>query len=227
MTAPACWSPCGSSPHTRGALVRERAVGDGAGIIPAYAGSTAGSSCASPTQTDHPRIRGEHAAPSESDKWDEGSSPHTRGARKSTARPSPGARIIPAYAGSTVMRSCCLGSFSDHPRIRGEHRAPTATTSVSLGSSPHTRGAPRHNSWTNPLARDHPRIRGEHSLCQEAFVLAMGSSPHTRGALDLLKILPPDNGIIPAYAGSTVGNRPHHRHQPDHPRIRGEHLQSR
>ena len=93
-----------------------------------------------------------------------------------------------------------------------------------MGSSPHTRGAPRTLAKLPPVRRDHPRIRGEH--------LRAGS---------LLHII---QGIIPAYAGSTTtshssgswpeGSSPHTRgarwtargRRPppgDHPRIRGEH----
>ena len=91
----------GSSPHTRGALV---------GAIHLHR-----------MLADHPRIRGEHSGASRLGRPVRGSSPHTRGAHP---RPHPVRdpyRIIPAYAGSTVLspRLCCPGR--DHPRIRGEH----------------------------------------------------------------------------------------------------------
>ena len=97
-------------------------------------------------------------------------------------------------------------------------------TQVTSGSSPHTRGA-RFPARKAPEPRwDHPRIRGEHG-------------PDGRAE-------PRGEGIIPAYAGSTVsdcsmrnvtrGSSPHTRGAPspvgapvsrpeDHPRIRGEH----
>ena len=72
------------------------------GIIPAYAGSTSSIHTKGEVKRDHPRIRGEHAtrriAGSE---WD-GSSPHTRGARRASCRRTRDSRIIPAYAGSTA-----------------------------------------------------------------------------------------------------------------------------
>ena len=70
---------------------------------------------------------------------------------------------------------------------------------------------------------DHPRIRGEHQSRSAAPERIFGSSPHTRGALDLLEILPFDNGIIPAYAGSTTCITVKPSTVGDHPRIRGEH----
>ena len=155
-----------------------------AGIIPAYAGSTAYKDQNEAAKTgssphtrgaqnvfhrlfadrgDHPRIRGEHE--------------HLRHRR----RPRDG--IIPAYAGSTASVILAL--------------------SASSGSSPHTRGAPL---WTAPArgrVGDHPRIRGEHldaggldralggiipAYAGSTELLALsptsfrGSSPHTRGA---------------------------------------------
>ena len=50
-----------------------------------------------------------------------------------------------------------------------------------------------------------------------------GSSPHTRGALLYLVGGAEDGRIIPAYAGSTVGEAIDEPIWADHPRIRGEH----
>ena len=73
----------GSSPHTRGARVR---AGVGIGIA-----------------RDHPRIRGEHISWAAHQVKITGSSPHTRGARD-YCRSNPTCwRIIPAYAGSTLV----------------------------------------------------------------------------------------------------------------------------
>ena len=195
---------------------------------------------------DHPRIRGEHCH-------------HPR------AHVAP-VGIIPAYAGSTSVQRRgryqtkgssphTRGALStlirrstterDHPRIRGEHmenaiRSPinrgiipayagsTSTCRLSTlsiwGSSPHTRGALYYCTSTAFVTQDHPRIRGEHRT--------------------LLVVLGRVTGIIPAYAGSTVGlngkrllykgSSPHTRgardgnhardyNVRDHPRIRGEH----
>ena len=74
----------GSSPHTRGALVPEPAKGSRMGIIPAYAGSTCPWPARSRPGADHPRIRGEHQRAYLSRARRVGSSPHTRGARRSS-----------------------------------------------------------------------------------------------------------------------------------------------
>ena len=194
----------GSSPHTRGA---HQDFCDGRHterIIPAYAGSTSPTCTPCPGRWDHPRIRGEHISDGSTARMSGGSSPHTRGARRSEFSPTaPGL---------------------DHPRIRGEHEAEFTGIGGPSGSSPHTRGAPAPGTPrpSSPriipayagstserrrkllFGRDHPRIRGEHaSLVSQSIHLER---------------------IIPAYAGSTGPPKPQGRSPRDHPRIRGEHL---
>ena len=137
------YGPCilGSSPHTRGARPDKTPYRRCYGIIPAYAGSTPGSSTPAAGSLDHPRIRGEHAVFSGAVAVVKGSSPHTRGAQDRPERGRHGQGIIPAYAGSTTSCCCSSSLFSDHPRIRGEHVSSAAQTPIGPGSSPHTRGA--------------------------------------------------------------------------------------
>ena len=90
-------------------------------IIPAYAGSTRMSPIATSGWRDHPRIRGEHLVTCISDAKRAGSSPHTRGALPSKTSACWLARIIPAYAGSTMASYRLDLMTQDHPRIRGEH----------------------------------------------------------------------------------------------------------
>mgnify|MGYP000862786593 CR=1 FL=1 len=172
-----------------------------------------------------------------------GSSPHTRGAQRHAGLVQVVGRIIPAYAGSTVVLNQITQVGGDHPRIRGEHPVCTTPTCAKPGSSPHTRGAlgacsasilvrriiPAYaGSTSSPLCMkcaspDHPRIRGEHSLLSHKFNPQIGSSPHTRGAQPPGASGGVDAGIIPAYAGSTSPKREKVGAGRDHPRIRGEH----
>ena len=92
----------GSSPHTRGALEEVARVARVAGIIPAYAGSTAHGMPTITRARDHPRIRGEHSAQPSSSLSSAGSSPHTRGAPLGILRQGGLPGTIPAYAGSTL-----------------------------------------------------------------------------------------------------------------------------
>ena len=192
-------------------------------IIPAYAGSTYHLPLRRSVRGDHPRIRGEHSPWRCETPSPRGSSPHTRGAPPASG-PGPAAvRIIPAYAGSTAAGPSWCRPGRDHPRIRGEHTGSDASTTASVGSSPHTRGAPVGTSprmrqrriipayagstpapTKRPAAtRDHPRIRGEHSCASWTVRGLNGSSPHTRGARTCRIPAPRSRRIIPAYAGST------------------------
>ena len=95
------WCRAGSSPHTRGALCRLLRDGRYPRIIPAYAGSTSVAHSGRASDSDHPRIRGEHRRRAGRGIVPFGSSPHTRGARWRGAPSEQHHRIIPAYAGST------------------------------------------------------------------------------------------------------------------------------
>ena len=153
---------CGSSPHTRGAPVGVEVVGERTRIIPAYAGSTPGLG-----------------------QWsrrDVGSSPHTRGARQAILPVSSLARIIPAYAGSTLFAIIIQLVDEDHPRIRGEHELRTSLFVEVVGSSPHTRGAPRLAQARLRRRRIIPAYAGSTSGGRRALSGSFGSSPHTRGA---------------------------------------------
>ena len=133
----------GSSPHTRGAL-RTGAAG------PSH-------------PRDHPRIRGEHESQAHAlgmrpgiipayagstvivhlvASQPEGSSPHTRGAPRSTT--SAGSR------------------WRDHPRIRGEHNWDNVVTKLLPGIIPAYAGSTEDSTKSEKLELDHPRIRGEH-----------------------------------------------------------------
>ena len=131
----------GSSPHTRGALVKARDGAAEAGIIPAYAGCTAPTGTPAQPTSDHPRIRGVHLHAGADSTPATGSSPHTRGAlhRRDVTEIRGG--IIPAYAGCTGMLLPFVVGGWDHPRIRGVHMRTRMRSGIRTGSSPHTRGA--------------------------------------------------------------------------------------
>ena len=94
----------GSSPHTRGAPIADAGLQGRDGIIPAYAGSTCISRRRDVRKWDHPRIRGEHQKGDLVAVSGQGSSPHTRGAPAGGVDDLRLSRIIPAYAGSTLLR---------------------------------------------------------------------------------------------------------------------------
>ena len=91
----------GSSPHVRGALQRDTRLHRQRGIIPACAGSTTSARPSAPKARDHPRMCGEHNPTVESLERTAGSSPHVRGAHRTSSRRVVRTGIIPACAGST------------------------------------------------------------------------------------------------------------------------------
>ena len=215
----------------------------GSGIIPAYAGSTPPSPASESESADHPRIRGEHLKRLLDAVGFGGSSPHTRGAPRSTGRHTRRRGIIPAYAGSTVSS---FGNFHSEriiPAYAGSTLPGSRRRAARSGSSPHTRGAlpvyslavvgvriiPAYAGSTSCLhgaaatLADHPRIRGEHVMPSRNVNGVTGSSPHTRGALAEGNDDCFTSRIIPAYAGSTSCPAPSGGRGQDHPRIRGEH----
>ena len=49
--------------------------------------------------------------------------------------------IIPACAGSTITVNVGVSRHRDHPRMCGEHSLVSAVNVLTVGSSPHVRGA--------------------------------------------------------------------------------------
>ena len=139
----------GSSPLTRGARQDAQAAATPRGLIPAHAGSTISSGQGGALIRAHPRSRGEHWAAKEIDAQSIGSSPLTRGAPNKSFRQWSRKRLIPAHAGSTVLRTSARLRRTAHPRSRGEHDRSHLGQIAFNGSSPLTRGA-------RPLPRKRP-----------------------------------------------------------------------
>ena len=110
----------GSSPLTRGKPGHRPAREDSEGLIPAHAGKTCARSPRSDRDRAHPRSRGENSHVQTTLPVNEGSSPLTRGKRRS-------ARATTAPLGA-------------HPRSRGENGRPEHCSKALNGSSPLTRG---------------------------------------------------------------------------------------
>ena len=125
----------------------------------------------------------------------------------------------------------------------GEHRNIIACICVSLGSSPHVRGAQKHCRHRRGVPGiipacagstirfypecggngDHPRMCGEHFKDGKATAEDVGSSPHVRGAHLDRRLPRRESGIIPACAGSTLSLSTTQALRWDHPRMCGEH----
>ncbi len=131
----------GSSPLTRGAPFLDLSNNAQLRLIPAHAGSTVRITERLEGATAHPRSRGEHDSTACLVHPFGGSSPLTRGARRTGCNGPPRTGLIPAHAGSTWITAFMLAGSWAHPRSRGEHSSSTIPNPGIRGSSPLTRGA--------------------------------------------------------------------------------------
>ena len=234
----------GSSPLTRGKRQSDGVRGHCRGLIPAHAGKTPSRDSESPTNTAHPRSRGENSAASAVFASVRGSSPLTRGKLRLGDNRRAGRGLIPAHAGKTIVRRVHLSHSRAHPRSRGENQESEGPVSAKKGSSPLTRGKqmiaalqarlggliPAHAGKTRSRRRRrmawpaHPRSRGENPMTPSLATIEWGSSPLTRGKPICPEITGKTGGLIPAHAGKTISDQTRHLSARAHPRSRGENL---
>ena len=134
----------GSSPLTRGKhglLVRRD---DSARLIPAHAGKTWTLRTRTSAPAAHPRSRGENIQRKLSIILTLGSSPLTRGKRADSDHNQTDRGLIPAHAGKTCSLPRSRRRGRAHPRSRGENAIRNRERRHTGGSSPLTRGKPRH-----------------------------------------------------------------------------------
>ena len=195
----------GSSPLARGPLDGEYRCYISLGLIPARAGTTCvHRECRSPRRA-HPRSRGDHSS------------------------------LLPRGIGVVGNRA--------HPRSRGDHTAATAKIERPMGSSPLARGPhfrrdcrllclgliPARAGTTFSIyataasLEAHPRSRGDHMCVVPRGRIWWGSSPLARGPRQGYTPPPTEEGLIPARAGTTYGQRQPAEPSRAHPRSRGDH----
>ena len=206
----------GSSPLPRGAHPRRSAWSLRNRLIPAHAGSTKVSTTSPYRPSAHPRSRGEHKQGKVIGTTGYGSSPLTRGAHSGEVAPDDHARLIPAHAGSTSPERRTPPVTSAHPRSRGEHPQPPASTATKTALKistpkiearrliPARTGNTRKPTPPIPCVPAHPRSRGEHRESISMRFDSCGSSPLTRGTPHLSCLRCGDDRLIPARAGNTV-----------------------
>ena len=214
----------GSSPRSRGTRGGRGGRRARLRLIPAFAGNTPDRQRRQDCPTAHPRVRGEHESRSASRISRLGSSPRSRGTRLFHPRDQFFPRLIPAFAGNTLVSALYDAGHPAHPRVRGEHLPRTRSLISAPGSSPRSRGTLRFvrlgllrrrlipafagNTIRRQSRRDcetaHPRVRGEHSSLSAGDLAESGSSPRSRGTRQRGYLV---TASIPA-----------------HPRVRGEHV---
>ena len=216
-------SVAGSSPLARGPLDFHLRVAGYPGLIPARAGTTAGTTCTILPSRAHPRSRGDHTTHSGTAINRTGSSPLARGPPRRSQRLNVQSGLIPARAGTTSAEVETPAPAGAHPRSRGDHASLFSPPALFLGSSPLARGPPAYAPYgngpfgliparagtTSPRGYSangngaHPRSRGDHELDGLVIALHTGSSPLARGPLHSSVPGAGAGGLIPARAGTT------------------------
>ena len=234
--------PYGSPPHARGRRLDASLIERGQRITPACAGKTNPTIQGSAAPQDHPRMRGEDAAPIAAQFSSHGSPPHARGRLEQPVALGRPFRITPACAGKTWAGFYHGVQLEDHPRMRGEDASELKPETAGVGSPPHARGRPRTLTgrgcrpritpacagkteiWASDRRsyRDHPRMRGEDDGETLTVWSRPGSPPHARGRLPELAGNRLSERITPACAGKTCRTCVCVTGVSDHPRMRGE-----
>ena len=232
----------GSSPRMRGKLRSRLLCAQERRLIPAYAGKTELIGTPDTAERAHPRVCGENLRASPQTTRGRGSSPRMRGKLPQRAGHVLNAGLIPAYAGKTpVSRAADVTSWA-HPRVCGENAICDIDPVAQEGSSPRMRGKRSLFLWFmlglglipayagKTVSRErrarnvwaHPRVCGENERSSSGQARPPGSSPRMRGKLRLPQLTASSSGLIPAYAGKTIGQMPRSCQCWAHPRVCGE-----
>ena len=134
--------PLGSSPRGRGKRPDRIAWRLGRGLIPAWAGKTRMKTSWTWLTPAHPRVGGENARRAVDSLCRDGSSPRGRGKPPPALHAATTARLIPAWAGKTIVATAPGVVRSAHPRVGGENTTSHCVSSIGGGSSPRGRGKP-------------------------------------------------------------------------------------
>ena len=175
-----------------------------------------------------------------------GAPPRARGGRSANLLDEIDDRSTPASAGRT--RTADAGAFDveEHPRERGEDLPSTDLAGASVGAPPRARGGPsslsrsagRQRSTPASAGRtpdtrcrtgrlgEHPRERGEDARNPAADGLSSGAPLRARGGRGLDVRDTVDDRSTPASAGRTYKPSPRHAPTWEHPRERGEDMES-
>ena len=170
----------------------------------------------------HPRSRGENRLIHWPPRTLVGSSPLTRGKRRSHSSPVLVAGLIPAHAGKTRSRAICALSWrGSSPLTRGKHHR-RDHAGRGPGLIPAHAGKTPCLRLPQPTQRAHPRSRGENRARHRRTTGGPGSSPLTRGKRIGHHHLHACAGLIPAHAGKTSMASARPPRNGAHPRSRGE-----
>ena len=232
----------GSSPRGRGKPKRRRRARHRPGLIPAWAGKTRQKPATEAKIGAHPRVGGENHQAGGNVVGKSGSSPRGRGKQVATLGAPPLRRLIPAWAGKTILTGDAIRVEPAHPRVGGENLSMISPSESISGSSPRGRGKRLHGAirsrqhrlipaWAGKtgeaglyLAANgaHPRVGGENAMTPRVRSRLAGSSPRGRGKRPRTVWALACPRLIPAWAGKT--DLPHSLpvFYTAHPRVGGE-----
>ena len=211
-------------------------------LIPAWAGKTLFLNRTTCYAWAHPRVGGENRTVLSVSDTFPGSSPRGRGKRLTPNRQGNPRRLIPAWAGKTVLLSVEFCVLWAHPRVGGENDSSRESPCHHSGSSPRGRGKPSRDGDFHRMRRlipawagktrlcwrvsecgwAHPRVGGENVARPWRASRVRGSSPRGRGKPCAGKVDEEAGRLIPAWAGKTSCNYPHYEMSRAHPRVGGE-----
>ena len=226
----------------RGKGVSIAAIGQDAGITPAYAGKSWTTLLCPNSSRDHPRVCGEKYQLENQDYKKVGSPPRMRGKVVPPPLLTLCSGITPAYAGKRLPVLLRYERCQDHPRVCGEKRQVQTAKMPRKGSPPRMRGkakltgrrwqrrgitpayaGKRSAPCRHSLPRqDHPRVCGEKRGETHCGETSVGSPPRMRGKEDPRWCCSTGGGITPAYAGKRQLVRLSPTMARDHPRVCGE-----
>ena len=157
-------SKSGSSPRGRGKLHRKVNYHGTHGLIPAWAGKTAGEVTEDGTLWAHPRVGGENPMTREYLGAADGSSPRGRGKRAWLSVFSQPRRLIPAWAGKTQDLNLRPPGSGAHPRVGGENSCTFMPISILNRLIPAWAGKTCNARPPGPPPGAHPRVGGENTF---------------------------------------------------------------
>ena len=146
-----------------------------------------------------------------------------RGTPNPSLKTSPMSRAHPHVCGEhSGARRGCVSLGGSSPRMRGTLR--DKKTAVETGGLIPTYAGNTLCRWRRLTLRGaHPHVCGEHQDLPIFIRVSLGSSPRMRGTLRVASSTASVSGLIPTYAGNTVG----HGHWAvllrAHPHVCGEH----
>ncbi len=150
----------GTPPPARGPRIRPGEDPNPVRNTPACAGTTIGPAWTCGTRAEHPRLRGDHEQPADVLREGVGTPPPARGPLRLEPVRHTVRRNTPACAGTTPKLSAGSSTWSEHPRLRGDHSPTTRPLWRQSGTPPPARGPQGPRAFHVGAGRNTPACAG-------------------------------------------------------------------